>query len=68
MKRRARRHPVLGFFSGLVFGLGLALLLFTYGVLPMTVLWLGYLLLAGAILGIILAYVAPARGKQRPPT
>ena len=57
----AKRHPVRGFFAGLFLGLGVALLLFVFGVLPMTIAWLGIITAVGIVLGIVLAYVAPAR-------
>lgn len=56
-----RRHQVLGFLGGLSLGLGIALLLFVYGVLPMTLLWLVVIVLGMAILGWIFARVIPAR-------
>ena len=58
----ANRHPVRGFVAGLLLGLGVALLLFVLGVLPMTVAWLGIVTLVGVVLGVCLAYVAPVRG------
>ncbi|MDP4014861.1 MAG: hypothetical protein U0990_00225 [Candidatus Nanopelagicales bacterium] len=61
MNTKTRRRPILGFFSGLVFAIGISLLLFVYGVLPMTVVWLGFVALAGAVIGVVLAYIAPAR-------
>jgi len=57
----AKRHPVRGFVAGLLLGLGVALLLFVLGVLPMTIAWLGIITLVGIVLGIVLAYVAPVR-------
>ena len=60
---KPRRHPVMGFFAGLLLGLGVALLLFVFGVVPMTVMWLAILALGVAVLGVVLAYVAPARGS-----
>jgi multisubunit Na+/H+ antiporter MnhB subunit len=60
------RRPVLGFFAGVFLGIGVALLLFVFGVVPMTVMWLGIVTLACAILGIVVAYVAPARGGKAP--
>jgi hypothetical protein len=62
MTTKVRRHPVLGFFAGLFLGFGLALVLFVFGVLPVTVMWLGILSVGFAILGVILAFIAPARG------
>lgn len=63
MTTRVRRRPVLGFFAGLVLGLGLALLLFVLGVVPATAAWLGTVVGACVVLGLIAAYVAPARGR-----
>jgi hypothetical protein len=60
---KAKRHPVMGFFAGLLLGLGLVLLLFVFGVLPMTVVWLAVFALGLAVLGVVLAYVAPVRGR-----
>jgi len=61
---KTRRHPALGFFAGLFLGIGIALLLFVFGVIPMTVMWLAILTLGFAVLGVVLAYVAPARGAD----
>jgi putative flippase GtrA len=58
----AKRHPVRGFFAGLLLGLGIALLLFVLGVLPMTLAGLGVITAIGIVVGIVLAYVAPVRG------
>lgn len=63
----APRHPVIGALAGLALALGAALLLFVYGVVPMTVGWLFGLLLVGALFGIVAAYVTPPlqpRGGQ----
>ena len=60
---KVRRHPVLGFFTGLFLGLGAVLLLFVFGILPMTVVWLAVFALGVAVLGVLLAYVLPARGR-----
>jgi hypothetical protein len=59
-----KRHPVLGFFAGLFLGLGICLMLFAMGVVPVTVMWLGVLTLGGAVLGVALAYLVPARGRR----
>lgn len=61
MNGKTRRHPVLGFFAGLVFGLGLALILTVLGVIPMSAMWLGVVAGSCAVLGLVAAYVAPAR-------
>ena len=62
MSATVHRHPVLGFFTGLFLGLGIALLLFVFGVIPMTAVWLAGLVLGLAVLGVVAAYVTPARG------
>jgi len=63
MTTKVRRRPVLGFFAGLLVGFGLALILFSFGILEVTVMWLAILTVGMAILGIVLAYAAPARGR-----
>ncbi|MDO8310091.1 MAG: hypothetical protein Q7V58_17260 [Actinomycetota bacterium] len=64
---KTRRHPILGFFSGLLLGVGIALMLFTFGIVPMTVLWLAVLMVGGIVIGIALAYALPARGRTSGP-
>jgi multisubunit Na+/H+ antiporter MnhB subunit len=61
------RHPIMGFFGGLLLGIGIALMLFVFGVVPMTVVWLGVLALGLAILGVVLAYAVPARSQDATP-
>lgn len=63
MSAQVRRRPVLGFFAGLVFGLGVALVLFVFGVVPTTAVWLGVVMVVGAALGVVAAYAAPVRGR-----
>ena len=58
-----KRHPIMGFFAGLFLGLGLFLMLSAMGVVPLSVVWLGVLVLGGIVLGIALAYAVPARGR-----
>jgi hypothetical protein len=62
---KVRRHPVLGFFSGLLLGLGVAIMLVLLGIVPMTVMWIGIITAAGVVVGIALAYALPARGATR---
>lgn len=64
---KAGRHPIRGFFAGLLLGLGIALLLFAFGALPMSALWLMVLALGVALLGVLLAYVTPARARRASP-
>ena len=63
MTTKAHRHPILGFFAGLFFGFGLALILFSFGVMPVTSVWLAILTVGMAVLGVVLAYVTPVRGR-----
>lgn len=58
-----KRHPVMGVFAGLFLGVGLCLMLFALGTVPVSILWLAGLTLAGAVLGVALAYAVPARGS-----
>ena len=59
-----KRHPIMGFFTGLFVGLGLFLMLSTMGVVPLTVMWLAILVVGGMVIGIALAYAVPARGRK----
>ncbi len=61
MNETVTRHPVLGLLAGLLLGLGVVLMLFVFGVVPMTVVWLGVAVGGGAVLGALAAYVVPAR-------
>ena len=61
---KARRHPVRGFFAGLFLGIGAALLLFVFGVLPFTLAMLGIVTAVGVVGGVVLAYVAPVRSAD----
>jgi multisubunit Na+/H+ antiporter MnhB subunit len=63
MTTKAQRRPILGFFAGLFFGFGLALILFVFGILPVTVMWLAILTVGMAVLGVVLAYLTPVRGR-----
>jgi hypothetical protein len=61
---KARRHPVRGFLAGLFLGIGAALLLFVFGVLPFTLAMLGIVTAVGIVVGVVLAYVAPVRPAE----
>ncbi|WP_372594334.1 hypothetical protein [Actinotalea sp.] len=63
MSTHVQRRPILGFFAGLFLGLGVALVLFVFGVLPTTVVWLAILSGVGVVLGVVAASTAPARGR-----
>ncbi len=55
------RHPVLGFLGGLVLGVGVAMLLFVFGVVPVSIGWLAGCAAGFAVLAMIGALVVPAR-------
>ena len=59
-----KRHPVMGFFAGVFLGIGICLMLFAMGTVPVSIAWLAGLTLGGAILGVALAYAVPARGRN----
>jgi hypothetical protein len=63
-----KRHPFMGFFAGLFLGLGLFLMLSAMGIVTLSVMWLAILVVSGVVLGIALAYAAPARGRKATPT
>ncbi|MDO8733227.1 MAG: hypothetical protein Q7L55_11780 [Actinomycetota bacterium] len=59
----------MGFFAGVFLGLGVALLLFVFGVIPVTIVWLAILGVGGIVIGIVLGYVLPRKSReQQPPT
>ena len=55
-----KRRPILGAISGLIFGLGLALLLLGLGVLPLESIAVTILPPAGLVLGLLLGLWSPA--------
>jgi len=63
-----RRHPGRGIFAGLLLGLGLALLLFTYAKIAIGTLAFPLVILAGIVVGLLIGILAPARGGRRAPT
>lgn len=63
-----KRRPIRGFIWGLVFGLGLALLLIGRAVIALGTNAPYVVIIIGAILGLVWAYVAPAKGPKTPPT
>lgn len=65
MKRR--NHPIMGFFAGLFLGLGTALLLFVFGIIPVTIAWLLSLIVGGILIGIVLGFVLPRKPAKSPP-
>lgn len=64
MAMRTRNyHPLRGFFGGLFLGLGIALLLVLYGKIAFGTLTPYVIILAGVVLGVVWAYIAPVRGR-----
>jgi multisubunit Na+/H+ antiporter MnhB subunit len=61
------RHPIMGFFGGLLLGIGIALMLFVFGIVAVTALWFAILALVGALGGVVLAYIVPV-GQTRDAT
>jgi len=59
------RHPGRGLLAGLLFGLGLALLLFTYAKIAIGTLAFPLVILAGIVIGLLVGILAPARGGRR---
>ncbi|MEI8084130.1 MAG: DUF2510 domain-containing protein [Actinomycetes bacterium] len=66
MSAIVRRRPFRGCFGGALLLLGVVLLLFVYGVIALSVWYLLAAIIAGAVLGLVLAYLAPVRGRQAP--
>jgi len=60
---KVRRHPVPALFAGLFMGIGVALLLIVFGIVPLSVMWLAGLAVACAVLGVVGAYAVPVRGR-----
>ncbi len=58
-----RRHPIRGFFGGLLIGLGLSVLLVIYGVAPLGQATVLVVLLLFAALGVAAAWLLPARRR-----
>lgn len=58
-----RRHPIRGFFGGLLIGLGLSILLVIYGVAPLGQATVLVMLLVFGALGVAAAWLLPARRR-----
>ncbi len=63
-------HPILGAISGFFFGLFLGATLFLYGVVSLDSNLLVILPVAGVVVGLVLAWLAPFghRGQKSPPS
>ncbi len=67
MIKRNKRHPFRGLFFGLLLGLGLGLMAIIYGwyfIGPMTP-WI--LVVAGVVIGLVMAFVPRPWGRGRRP-
>lgn len=62
---RKKRRPFRGLFGGLLLGLGLGLMLMISGILPLSVVYLAGFTVIGLCVGLVLAFVSPAR-RPRP--
>ncbi len=60
---RKSRRPVLGVFSGLLFGIGVAVLLFTYSEIAIGTLTPYVIIVLGVLIGLVWSLVGPARGR-----
>lgn len=58
-----QRRPILGFFSGLLLGLGAAVLLFSYAKIALGTLTPYVIIGAGALVGVLWSVIGPARGR-----
>ncbi len=59
-----QRRPILGFFSGLLLGLAVAVLLFSYAKIALGTLTPYVIIGVGALLGLLWSIVGPARGRR----
>ena len=63
MKRK--RHPIRGFFAGVLVGLGVAILLLIYGKLTTSSGWPALAIVgAFAVIGILAGLFGPTRGRR----
>lgn len=60
-----QRRPILGFFSGLLLGLAVAVLLFSYAKIALGTLTPYVIIGLGALLGLLWSVFGPARGRVR---
>ena len=62
---RRKRHPIRGFFAGVLIGLGVAILLLIYGKLTTESGWPALAIVGGfALLGILAGLFGPTRGRR----
>lgn len=61
---KAKRRPFRGCFGAGFLGLGVTLLLFVYGVVALNIWYLFGIVIVTSLLGLLLAYVVPARTRR----
>jgi hypothetical protein len=60
-----KRHPVRGFFAGLLVGLGVSILVLIYGKLTTTDAWPLLAITGGfAVIGVLVGLFGPTRGRR----
>jgi hypothetical protein len=64
---RVVRHPFRGALAGLLLGIGLALVLFSFSVIALGTLAPLVVIGLGVVVGVVLALVVPARGASAAP-
>ncbi len=62
-----KRHPIRGLVFGLLLGLGAALLLIAYSVVPLGVATPWIVIALGAIVGLLVGLFGPPRGRVKGP-
>ncbi len=61
-----KRHPVRGFFAGLLVGLGVSTMVLIYGKLTTTDSWPLLAITGGfAVIGVLVGLFGPTRGKKK---
>jgi hypothetical protein len=63
-----KRHPIRGFIFGLLLGLGVAMVLISYSIIPLGIATPWVVIAAGAIVGLLLGLFGPPRGRPKPTT
>lgn len=64
---RRKVHPIRGFLWGILFGLGLTVVLVVLKVIPLDLLWMLGVLVAGVAFGVIWGLIGPAKRAKEPP-
>jgi len=61
---RVKRHPIRGILSGLLLGLGMALLVMVFGKAPFATLTPYVCIAAGIVAGLAMGLGGPTRGRR----